>query len=48
MKTVECQQVKTKAKEDLERDGIFPATGDADPDIEDEEEEEEELPEGAQ
>ena len=47
VKTVECKQVKTQAKEDMERDGIFPAIGDVDPEIEDEEEEEE-LPEGAQ
>ena len=42
VKTVECKQVKTQAKEDMERDGIIPATGDVDPDTEDEEEEEEE------
>ena len=44
VKTAECKQVKTQAMEDMERDGIFPATGDVDRD----EEEEEELPEGAQ
>ena len=48
VKMAECKQVKTKAKEDMERDGIFPAVGDVGPEIVDEEEEEEELPEGAQ
>ena len=47
VKAVECQQVENEATKDMERDGIFPATGDADQ-TEEDEEEETELPEGAQ